>query len=199
MPALEDLTGPALYVALGLAALVEYVFPPFPGDSVSVLGGALVARAQGSLPLAVVALTVGSLVGIAAGWRAGLAFQGRLAQRTDDERLLGVSVGALKRAAERLRAQGAWPLLLNRFVPSLRALVFVAAGAAGLPLRRVLLWGGLSALLWNVLLVAVGAAVGVNAARIEAWLSTYRVAALSLVAAVVVVAVVRWVVRRSRE
>lgn len=63
----------------------------------------------------------------------------------------------------------------------------------------MLLWGGLSALLWNVLLVAVGAAVGVNAARIEAWLSTYRVAALSLVAAVVVVAVVRWVVRRSRE
>jgi membrane-associated protein len=112
---------------------------------------------------------------------------------------MGLEVGALRKAAARLEQNGGWLLVLNRFLPSLRALVFVAAGAAGLPLRRVLALGGLSALLWNVLLVGLGVVLGRNAERIEAWLSTYRVVALSVLGAVAVVLVGRWLWRRRRR
>jgi membrane-associated protein len=196
MAPFDALEGAALYAGLFAAALVEYVFPPFPGDSVSVLGGALVTRAQGSLPLAVLALTAGSLVGIAACWRVGVGLGSGLDARPDDARVLGLSFGALKRGAAHVRSKGTWLLLVNRFVPSFRAVLFVAAGAAGLRLPRVLLLGGLSALAWNSLLVGVGVALGVNAERIEAWLATYQASALAVAGGLAVLVGVRWAWRR---
>jgi membrane protein DedA with SNARE-associated domain len=192
----DALSGAALYAGLFVAALVEYVFPPFPGDSVSVLGGALVTRAQGSLLLAVLALTAGSLVGITACWRVGVGLGSGLDARPDEARVLGLSMGALKRAAAKVRVHGTWLLLANRFLPSFRAVLFVAAGAAGLRLPRVLLLGGCSALAWNSLLVGVGVALGANVERIEAWLSTYRAVALGVAAVLVLGFGARWAWRR---
>jgi membrane protein DedA with SNARE-associated domain len=198
IPDLSALPDLVLYLALAVAALLEYVFPPFPGDTVSVMGGAVAAARGAPLVLAVLALTAGSLVGMTATWRIGRSVGARLVGKADGELVLGLEVGALRKAAVRLEQNGGWLLVLNRFLPSFRALVFVAAGAAGLPLRRVLALGGLSALLWNVLLVGVGVVLGRNAGRIEAWLSNYRVVVLSLLAVVAVVLLGRWLWQRRR-
>jgi membrane-associated protein len=55
------------------------------------------------------------------------------------------------------RRWGVGLLLLNRFLPGIRAFLFVAAGASGIPIRKVLLYGAISAALWNALLLGVGA------------------------------------------
>lgn len=196
--ALMRALGPAGYVVLGFAALVEYVFPPFPGDTITLLGGAWVARGERSMPLVIVALTAGSVVGIAATWRVGLAIGGKVATLDPKRRVLGLEVEQLRRAQALMREKGTWLLAINRFLPSFRALLFIAAGAAGVPLPRALMLGVASALAWNTMLVAVGLTVGDNAERIETFFFHYRAAALSVTGVVLALFIGRFFWRRRR-
>ncbi|MDX2014213.1 MAG: DedA family protein [Myxococcaceae bacterium] len=196
--ALVHSLGPWGALLLGVAALLEYVVPPFPGDSVTLLGGAYIARGEHPLVLVLAALLTFSLVGMAATWRVGLALGRRLDATKEGPLAFGLTHEQLQRGLEVMRTRGDWVLVLNRFMPSFRAMVFVAAGASGVPLPRVLALGSASALAWNVLLLAVGYNVGANAEALEAWLSRYRTVALAVsVAALVAFVGLRWWRRRS--
>jgi membrane protein DedA with SNARE-associated domain len=147
-------TGPAAPFLLFLASLVEYVFPPFPGDLLVVFGAWYAVQGIVSWPLAFAAVTGGAVLGAALDY----SFGRWLGPRLD------ASVSRRgRRAADRLarfetayRRWGPALLLANRFFPGVRAFIFVGAGAARLPLGRVLLLGGISAALWNGLLLLAG-------------------------------------------
>ena len=190
--------GPWGYLVVGLAALLEYVFPPFPGDTVALLGGAWAEQGERSWPLVLLALTVGSLGGITSSWAFGRWAGVRVDRRPGERVLPGVTHEQLHRAQAAMRARGDWLLVLNRFLPAFRSVVFIAAGAAGLPLPRVLALGSLSALAWNGLLVATGAVVGEHAEAWSPWLWRYRIAGGVVVGLVAAGWVVRWVVQRRR-
>ncbi|HCF62708.1 MAG TPA: hypothetical protein DFS52_32555, partial [Myxococcales bacterium] len=153
--------GLAGLAALLLASGLEYVFPPFPGDSVTVFGGVYAMRA--GIPVAAVfaVLMAGSLLGAMADWALGRWLGRKLAAAPHAKRYLRLlSREQILVWEERFRRRGTWWLLLNRFLPGVRAPIFLAAGASGICARRVLLWGGLSSLVWNALLFGVGCAVG---------------------------------------
>ncbi len=105
---------------------------------------------------------------------------------------------ALARFQAGYRRHGAWLLVANRFLPGVRAFFFVAAGASGIPLRKVLLYGGLSACAWNALLLAVGALAARNAADLVRFLDRYTRAAWLALAAVGAIAAAVVVLRRRR-
>ena len=169
------------YPGLGLAAFIEYVFPPFPGDAVAVLGGAWAARESRSLVLVHLVLTLGSVLGMGVTWRLGRSLAERIRLAPEGSRLLGLPVGQIRRAQALMRARGGWLLVLNRFLPSFRSVLFVAAGAADVPLWRTLTLGTVSAAAFNALLLAVGVAVGDNAEAIADFLRTFRTASIGVV------------------
>jgi membrane protein DedA with SNARE-associated domain len=189
--ALVRSVGPWGALLLGVAALLEYVVPPFPGDTVTLLGGAYVARGEHPLVLVLGALVLFSLVGMAATWRLGRALGHRVDAAKDGPLAFGLTHEQVRRAQALMRTRGDWVLVLNRFMPSFRAVVFVAAGASGVPLRRVLALGSASALAWNGLLLVIGANVGANAEALEAWLTRYRTTSLAL-CAVALAAFLAW-------
>ena len=189
--ALVRSVGPWGALLLGVAALLEYVVPPFPGDTVTLLGGAYVARGEHPLVLVLGALVLFSLVGMAATWRLGRALGHRVDAAKDGPLAFGLTHEQVRRAQALMRTRGDWVLVLNRFMPSFRAVVFVAAGASGVPLRRVLALGSASALAWNGLLLVIGANVGANAEALEAWLTRYRITSLAL-CAVALAAFLAW-------
>ncbi len=191
--------GPWGVVVLGLGALLEYVFPPFPGDTVTLLGGAYAARGDHPVLLVLLSLMVFSIGGMAAMWRLGVSLGTRLDHAKEGPLFFGITHQQLRRAQDTMRTRGTWVLVLNRFMPSFRAVVFVAAGASGTPLPRVLLLGGLSALAWNALLLGVGDAIGAKADKLEDWLSQYRLVAIVVTAVVVLVLVARWALRRRKS
>jgi membrane protein DedA with SNARE-associated domain len=84
-------------------------------------------------------------------------------------------------------------LAVNRFLPALRAFFFVGAGLSRMRPGAVLLYGGLSALVWNALLLGVGYAVGNNWDALRDLAERYTVATLILVAVVVAGIVARFV------
>jgi membrane protein DedA with SNARE-associated domain len=166
------------YFILGLSALLEYLVPPFPGDTVTLLGGAYVARGDRSLFLVMASVMVGSLAGIAATWGLGRFLGNKLDASDPQSTFLGITWAQLHAAQKLMREKGAILLLLNRFFPSARMVFLVAAGASGMSLSKTLALGAVSALAWNILLVLVGRAIGDNVERIEWFFGQYRLYAM---------------------
>jgi membrane protein DedA with SNARE-associated domain len=192
-----DGTGPYAPLVLFLASFVEYVFPPFPGDTVVLLGALCAVRGTISWPLAFAAVTAGAVAGAWLDFRVGRALAPRLAARA--ARRGALDAERLARFEAAYRKWGAWLLLANRFLPGARALLFVAAGAAGLPQRRVLLLGAISAAAWNVLLLFVGGVVAHNVDEMARFLDNYtRVLSVAL-AAVALALLGRAILRRRRK
>lgn len=169
-------------LALGVAALIEYLFPPFPGDTVTLLGGAYAARGDHALWLVLAMLMLFSEAGMVITWRVGVALGHKLDAAREGPLLFGITHERLRQGQQLMRTRGTWVLLFNRFLPSFRAILFVAAGASGTSLRRTLALGSVSALAWNTLLLGVGAEIGAHADQLEAWLSRYRLVALGVTA-----------------
>lgn len=197
---LQRSEGPLAYLVLGLASLVEYVFPPFPGDTITVFGIVLAASAGYSVLGVYGALGAGAVIGGMAAYGLGRA----LAARRE-----GSAPGFLRRervrraidtVLARFERHGAAYLAINRFVPALRSVFFVAAGMARLPAWKVALFGAISACAWNGLLLAVGWALGANFDALASWVRAYSYVAIGIVVVIALVAGVRvWLFRRRSE
>ncbi len=185
-------TGPAAPAILFGATLVEYVFPPFPGDLVVVLGAWYAVQGEISWASALVAVTAGALLGAWIDHRIGAALGRRVDRRL--ARRSPISEERLLRFEASYRRWGVLLLAANRFLPGIRAFLFVAAGASGIPLRTVLLFGGISAIAWNVVLLGAGALVARNVQELVRLVEQYTRAAWIVVAAAVAigVAVLAW-------
>lgn len=189
---LQRTEGPLAYAALAAASLVEYVFPPFPGDTVAVFGVFLAVTAGYRVVWVYLALNAGAVLGGMAAYGVGrLAAAKRLPRaprflRTQQMR------AALDAALRRFERHGTWYLALNRFLPALRAVFFFAAGLARLPAWKVALWGAVSAFVWNGLLLGVGWFLGDNFERLRSLVETYSTVAIGVVVVALLVALWRW-------
>jgi membrane protein DedA with SNARE-associated domain len=153
-------TGSFAPAILFLATFVEYVVPPFPGDVLVVLGAWYAVQGQLSWPATFVCVTVGAIAGAWVDYRIGAALGRRLDRRA--ARRSPAAEQKLARFEASYRRWGGLILVANRFLPGIRAFVFYGAGAAGIPLRKVLVLGGISSALWNAALLAAGALLARN-------------------------------------
>jgi len=172
-------------VTVFVAAALEYVFPPFWGDTIMLAGCSLAGLDRASAPSVFAAAFAGSCVGAlcayALGRRLGRAALGWLGRSKRMQRLTA--------RAERLYDEhGSRVLAFNRFIPGVRAVFLPLAGMGGMTTGRVLLWSTVSNLLWCSLLLGVGLAVGSQGAGLDAVQGRFRV--VSLVAAGIAVAVI---------
>jgi len=182
------------YAALFTGAFVEYVFPPFPGDTVVVAGVALVVAFGWPLPPVFAAVTLGA----AAGGLCDFAV-GRWAARSGTvERMGPKKRAAIALLVSRFDRWGPAYLAINRFVPGVRALFFVAAGLAGLRTAPVLFWALVSATAWNALLVGLGIAVGGNVDALAVWVGRHNLwVGITVTLIVVVVGYRTWAAVRE--
>ena len=171
------------YVILGLSAMVEYIFPVFPGDTVTLFGAFLVTRYGWSLGLSFASVLAGSAVGAMLDFYVGRW----MGQRYRQGRFLRSEAirARVERVLESFRRHGEIYVALNRFLPAIRAVFFLAAGMARLRPARVLFFAMVSAAAWNALIIGVGYAVGANWERLLEVFRTYSVVSWVLVGAVV--------------
>ena len=196
---LQGTEGPLGYLVIALASLVEYVFPPFPGDTVAVFGVFLAVTAGYRVVWVYLALEIGAVCGgmMAYGFGRWLAVR----RATHPPRFLRSQQArqALNVVIARFERHGSAYLALNRFVPALRAFFFVAAGLAGIRAWKVAVWGALSAAVWNALLLGVGWLLGDSFERLQSYTETYGVVVLSVLAVAGLVMALRWWRGRSRQ
>ena len=157
---------PAGFALLGGSALLEFIFPPIPGDTITLFGAVLISRFGWSAVAIVATILAGSLAGAMTNFAIGRRLRGPGQKRPAIERMMA-----------RFERHGPAYLLINRFLPGVRAVAFVAAGMSGMRARDVLLYGGISVVVWNTLLILIGAALGANWETLESWLGDYTTGA----------------------
>ncbi len=185
---LQHSEGPLAYLVLGGSSAIEYVVPPFPGDTIALFGTFLAATAGFHVLFVYLALNAGALVG-------GMTVYGigRWIGEDQARRMPWFLRGRRSRAAieatiRGFERHGALYLSINRFVPALRSFFFLAAGIAGLRAWKVALFGTLSAMAWNAILLGLGWEAGANFERLRAWVETYTYAAAGIAVAVLLIA-----------
>jgi len=173
------------FLCLMVASFIEYVFPPFPGDTVLLLGGVLVAASGWSPVFVISAATFGAVLGSWIDFELGRWIRRR--PSTTFARFLrrrGLD-RAVRKVVSRFERHGSVYIAINRFLPGIRGFFFVAAGMANLPLRSVLLWGTLSALAWNAFVLTMGFVLGGNLDAVQTFFERYTLVAWGLIAAIV--------------
>ncbi|MEV6944906.1 DedA family protein [Streptomyces sp. NPDC051172] len=192
---LADLSGPVVYlVVTALVFAEDALFFGFvlPGETAVIVGGVLARRGNVELvwlTLAVVlAAIAGDSIGYEIGRRAGPPLLSRGPLRRRAERV--------EKARDLIRRRGPAAVFVGRFVALFRSLVPAMAGASSMPYRRFLLYNALGGLLWGVGNALLGYAAGAAYQRAETLVG--RTTALAF-AAIVVVTLVVWRVRRHRR
>ena len=180
------------YALVLAAAAIEYIFPPVPGDTVALFAVALAVRAQLSWVLVYLAMTLGALLGGLAAWGFGLWLANQEESWPSFLRTPGATraLDAVRRGYEQ---HGAMYLVVNRFLPALRAFFFVGAGMSRMNVGPVIVFGGISAALWNALLMGVGYAAGNNWDVLRDLAERYAIATLILVVIAVIGLIARFV------
>lgn len=183
-------------LALGLIMLIENLFPPIPSELVLPFAGFEVSRGSLTFVEALLASTLGSVVGALILYALG-RYGGRpLVLRF--RRVLRVSERDLDRADAWFDRHGPKVVLFARMVPLARSVVSIPAGWSEMPVVRFTLLTAVGSLIWNALLIGGGVLLGDNYEQIASLVGTFSnvILVLTVVAAV---AVVVWWVRRSRS
>lgn len=183
------------YPALGGLILLENVFPPIPSEIILPLAGFSVGKGELVYLLAVLAATIGSVLGAlilyGAARRGGRPLIYRFAPR------VRISERDLDRADAWFDRYGPWFVLFGRLIPGVRSLVSVPAGLSEMPLVRFTLLTAIGSAVWNALLISLGAALGENWEEVAAVIGPMSTGALlGLIAAVMAAAI--WLLRRNR-
>ena len=170
------------------ATAVEYVFPPLPGDTIALFAIVLAARARLNWVWVYALMTVGATAGGLLAWAFGRWLAGRESQWPGFLKRPAALRGldAVRRGYDRY---GPVYLAINRFVPAMRAFFFVGAGLANMRARQVIVYGGLSAAVWNALLLAAGYVLGHNWDAMRGLMERYT-AATFIVVTVAVLAII---------
>jgi len=146
-------------VGVGLLVALENLFPPIPSEVVLPVAGYVASQGGMSLVWAIVAATIGALVGAWALYGLG-AWVGRERIRRWLERIPLMEVEDLDSAEGWFERHGGAAVLVGRCVPVVRSLISVPAGVERMNFARFTLYTLIGSALWNGGLVWAGNLLG---------------------------------------
>lgn len=188
------------YPGIILLVAVEVIIPPLPSEVVLPLAGALASTGALSLPLVILAATIGSVIGASTLY--ALARWGRqavvlrLVHRYGA--LLSVSEQDLDAADRYFRKRGHLAVLVGRVIPLVRSLVSLPAGHARMPIAPFLLLTAIGSLAWNSLLVGGGYLLGESWELVGGWVKQFEILTVAVLGVLFLAGLVAIYLRAKR-
>ena len=157
---------------VGIAILLENLFPPIPSEVVLPLAGFTVA--QGSLNLVAVFIwsVLGSVIGAYILYGVG-AWLGLERLRKIADWMWLVRVSDVDKSMEFFHKHGKPSIFFGRLIPGIRSLLSIPAGLDRMNLVMFGLWTTLGSGIWNAILIFLGLKLGENWEQATAWADTY--------------------------
>lgn len=157
---------------VGIAILLENLFPPIPSEVVLPLAGFTVA--QGSLNLVNVFIwsVLGSVIGAYILYGVG-AWLGLERLRKIADWMWLVRVSDVDKSMEFFHKHGKPSIFFGRLIPGIRSLISIPAGLDRMNLVMFGLWTTLGSGIWNAILIFLGLKLGENWEQATAWADTY--------------------------
>jgi len=184
----------ALYLFLFASSVVENIFPPIPGDTITAFGAFLVGTGRLNYGLVFAVTTVGSVVGFMTLFALGRYLERHFFIERDYTYFSAKSIIA---AEEWFRRRGNLVVLGNRFLPGVRSVISIVAGISMLNPLTVLLLSTVSAAVWNLIWIHAGYMLGdrweIVREKVGVLMRSYNiVAAIVIVIAIIAVILYRW-------
>jgi membrane protein DedA with SNARE-associated domain len=191
--AMESFLVHAGYAALILFAFLEGCCIPIPSEITFGFAGVLAFQGHLSLPLVIILGTLAELAGSYVSY-----YVGRVAERPVVERFgryVLITKADIDRAERFLAGRGAWAIPVARMLPFVRSFASVVVGFAGVPALRF----GVLSLIGTAIYATVVASIGYGVG--SAWHSVAHDLAVAgyVMFAIVVVAIVAFILYRVRE
>ena len=183
---------------VGIAIILENLFPPVPSEVVLPLAGFTSTQGELNVWAAFFWATVGSVAGAFLLYWLGAAIgAGRL--RTIADRMWLVEAEDVDKALRWFDRYGRWSVFFGRLIPGIRSLISIPAGVDRMnPLSFALMTVTGSAL-WNAVLIYAGVALGDNYHLVEKYISQYADWVYVLIGIALLVVVVLLALRTRRR
>ena len=161
---LQTLPDVLIYLLLGLSAFIENIFPPIPGDVITLFGAFLVGIGELNLVGVYLSTTVGSLLGFLCLFQIG-RYMGRPFFIKKNYRFFKAK--NILRVEKWFGKYGYFLIAFNRFFPGTRSVISLAGGISRLRLSWVTLLALLSCAVWNLIWIVAGYMLGNNWDTVE--------------------------------
>ena len=192
---LVALGGAVAYIGVGLLVFAEdalFVGFLLPGETAAILGGVAASRGNVSVIVMCAVVVIAAIVGDSVGYGVGARYGTRLLSL----RVLRRRTERIDAARARLARRGGPAVFGGRFVAFLRAAMPFLAGSSRMPYRRFLAYNAAGGLVWGIGSVLLGYLAGNSYAAFE---QTFGRTVALVTAALVLIGLVVWGIRRRRE
>lgn len=152
------------YIGIFLLIMLENIFPPIPSEVILTFGGYMTTQSA-MTPLGVILVsTAGSVAGAIILYWIGLQLDVKRLEKIVDRwgKVLRLTKADIHKADSWFDKYGIWTVLFCRLIPLIRSLISIPAGMSNMKFGLFLLFTTVGTLIWNTILVSVGAAVGDN-------------------------------------
>jgi membrane protein DedA with SNARE-associated domain len=163
------------YAGVMFLIALENIFPPIPSEVILTFAGFMTASTDLSIAGVIISSTAGSLLGAVLlyglGRQLGVDKLGRIVDKWGY--LLRVTKNDIYKADSWFDRYGAWTVLFCRVIPLLRSLISIPAGISEMRFRTFMLFTTIGTLIWNSILVYLGATVGASWEDIVQYIDVY--------------------------
>jgi membrane protein DedA with SNARE-associated domain len=156
------------YIGVFLLMAVESSLLPVPSELVLIPAGVLIAQGKMNLELVFVASVLGSVFGAFVNYYLAMLVGRSFLERYG--KYFFVSQLSLDKMDDFFENHGHISTFTGRLVPGVRHLISIPAGISKMNLKIFLVYTGLGAAIWSVILIALGYFLGANEELITTYL-----------------------------
>nr|WP_321291904.1 DedA family protein [uncultured Trichococcus sp.] len=188
------------YFGVAFLIMIENLFPPIPSEVILTFGGFMTTTTELNIPLMIVAATIGAVIGAAILYGVGTLLDVERLDKIVDKygNILRITHEDIHKADSWFDRYGFWTVFFCRFVPLIRSLISLPAGMANMNFGLFLLFTTIGTVIWNTVLIYLGAAVGSQWETIVHYMDIYSNIAY-VILAIVGVAVIIWYIRKRKQ
>lgn len=196
---LMDIMSEYGYIGILLLIALENIFPPIPSEVILTFGGYLTSQTDLTILGVVIASTIGSIIGAIVLYVLGLQLDVERLEKIVDKwgRVLRVTKDDIHKADAWFDKYGPWTVFFCRFIPLIRSLISIPAGMSNMNFWVFLLFTSVGTMIWNIVLVCLGAKLGDSWDLIVEKMDVYSNVVYALIV-IAFVAVVVWFIKRRR-
>lgn len=188
------------YIGIFLLIALENVFPPIPSEVILTFGGFMTTYSSLTIVGVIIAATIGSVLGAVILYGAGYILNVDRLEAIIEKwgKYLRLKKEDIRKADAWFDKYGYWTVLFCRMIPLIRSLISIPAGMAKMKFGLFLLFTTIGTLIWNIVLVSVGAAVGGSWEKIVEFMDVYSNIAYAVIGIGIIIFLI-WFIRRWKK
>ncbi|MBC2145218.1 DedA family protein [Listeria innocua] len=172
------------YIGIFLLIMIENLFPPIPSEIILTFGGFMTTVSSLNVVMVIIVATLGSVVGAILLYKVASYFgKERLTHIVlKYGRVLRLKESDIERAESFFLKYGSWAVFLCRMIPLIRSLISIPAGMTKMKMSRFLILTTAGSLLWNTVLIGLGALLGESWGEIVVFMDSFSTVIYSIIA-----------------